>query len=338
MPATALDQIAGQRIALRVEGEDVGGIFAHREHLREGDPPTGREVLDQKAVLPGALHRMLYGRAGPLVGPARQRTAEVAGEDRMGDLVGEDRVEDPFFTPLDRHRPAEHLAGVEDKARSAAGPEMRGDLGLDRTGAVPPRQRFAEPFHREVMTILLGGSADLSRLAVGRRVDDEVRGPMTGGTDPSGPQGEHGSEHHEHRSHEASFQHVGSTSVGINVPFLRHAIAAPAVMPIAGGRTLANRRDREPARFSPGNHGKNDLAATTLRRGGGPTGSAAAARGGGSARSAGWADGRTGGRAGRGAAPRGKPGARAEPGGGLSGHDSPGLPSPPRRSPAEPAP
>ena len=85
------------------------------------------------------------------------------------------------------------------------------------------------------MSILLGGVADLPGLPVGGRLNDEVRGPMAGSTDPSCPEGEHGGEQHEHRSHEDSFQHVGSTSVGSHAPFLRHAIALFRPASIAGG-------------------------------------------------------------------------------------------------------
>jgi hypothetical protein len=192
-------------------------------------------MLDEEAVLPGPLHRMLDGRAGPFVGPARQRAAEVAGEDRVGDLVGEHRVEDPLLAPLDRHRPAKHLAGVEDEARGATGAELRGNLGLDRTGTAPPRQRLAEPLHREIVPVLLGRLADLPGLSVGRGLDDEVRGSMAGGGCRCGGQSQDGCKQHQRRTHEASFQHVGSTSVGRHVPFLRARDRESPVGFIAGG-------------------------------------------------------------------------------------------------------
>ena len=69
---------------------------------------------------------------------------------------------------------------VEDEARGAAGAEVRGDLGLDRAGPAPARQRTARPLDRQVVAILLGGVADPAGERLGRCLDDEVRGPVPG--------------------------------------------------------------------------------------------------------------------------------------------------------------
>ncbi|MFN9960672.1 MAG: hypothetical protein ACK55I_46920, partial [bacterium] len=47
VPPAALDEIAGQRVALRVAGQHVGGIVAHREPVGKGDAAAGGQKLDQ---------------------------------------------------------------------------------------------------------------------------------------------------------------------------------------------------------------------------------------------------------------------------------------------------
>jgi hypothetical protein len=123
----------------------------------------------------------------------------MAGKDGMRDLMGQHGVENPLFASLDRHRPVEHLAIVEDEARRAAGAQIRRDLRLDRTGAAPPRQRATGPLDREILTILFGCITDPAGQGLGRCVHDEIRGAIA--------RGHHGrgmprtAENHQHQAH-----------------------------------------------------------------------------------------------------------------------------------------
>ena len=117
----------------------------------------------------------------PLVGPTGQRPAEVAREDRVRDLVRKHGVENPLLAPLDRHRPVEHLATVENEARGSAGPQVWGDLRGDGARPAPTGQRAASPFNGERVSILLGGIADLAGKGLGWRLNDEVRRAVAGG-------------------------------------------------------------------------------------------------------------------------------------------------------------
>ena len=69
---------------------------------------------------------------------------------------------------------------IEHEARRPAGAEVRGDLGMYRARLRPIRQDGAEPIGRQFAAILLGRAADFLG-QVGRwRLDDKIRGPVSG--------------------------------------------------------------------------------------------------------------------------------------------------------------
>ena len=78
-----------------------------------------------------------------LVGPARQRLAEVAGEDHVGDLVRQHGIEDPLLRTLNRHPPARHLAILKLKRGAPPAPSCGPawtviTQGCDQSGMVLP--------------------------------------------------------------------------------------------------------------------------------------------------------------------------------------------------------
>ncbi len=116
--------------------------------------------------------------APPFVGPARQRLAEVAGEDHVGDFVRQHRVEDPLARALDRHPPAEDFAAVEDERGGPAGAEVRADLDGHHARLRPVGHRLAQPRDGQVAAIVFGRLGNLlGETGVGR-LDDEVGRPL----------------------------------------------------------------------------------------------------------------------------------------------------------------
>ena len=147
-------------------------IVGHGEHLTEGDAPAGAEELVEHLAVFVPFAGMFDAGGAPLVGPAGQRLAEVAGENHMGDLVRQDGIEDPLGRALDRHVPIEHFAAVEDEGGSAAG--AAADLHGHHARLRPVGHRLAEPLDGQVVAIFFGHLGHLAgEVGVGR-LDDEV--------------------------------------------------------------------------------------------------------------------------------------------------------------------
>ena len=77
--------------------------------LSNGMPRPVLRKLREPLLLFGLFGVVLDGRAGPFVGPPRQRTAEMRGENRVRDLVRQHRIEDPLLRSLHGHPPAKNL-------------------------------------------------------------------------------------------------------------------------------------------------------------------------------------------------------------------------------------
>lgn len=119
----------------------------------------------------------LAEQRGPLVGPAGHRAAEVGGEDRVGDLVGEGRGEDPVESALDGHALVRDRAGVETEGRHTPGLAAR-QLDADGARVGPGRQLPAQPLARDRGAAGLGMPGDLACHLGALGLDDEVRGPV----------------------------------------------------------------------------------------------------------------------------------------------------------------
>ena len=79
----------------------------------------------------------------------------------MSNLVWENRVENPFFTALNSHRPVEDFTPIEYETCCATRPERRGYFCRYRTRLAPSRKRLSDPFDGEVVAVLFGSIPDL---------------------------------------------------------------------------------------------------------------------------------------------------------------------------------
>jgi hypothetical protein len=157
-----VDEELGERVALRIEGQDVARVFLHAEHVVEGNAAgrIGLEELDEEFVLLGFLAVVFDGGARAFVGPAGERAAKVRSKNRVCHFVGQDTVEDSFARALNLHRPLAGLVVVEDEARRSARAEAGGDVGPNGAGSGPGRQLMAKPFRGQIAAIRFRGPAD----------------------------------------------------------------------------------------------------------------------------------------------------------------------------------
>src|SRR6185369_4855292 len=128
-----LDEEAGERVALRIQRQDVPWVILHLEQIGEGNPAVGGEKLDEEFVLLALFAFVLDSGAGALVGPARQRAAEVRRENRVRNFVRQHAVKNALARALNVHGPLARCSALKDEAGSAARAETRSNIGFDRT-------------------------------------------------------------------------------------------------------------------------------------------------------------------------------------------------------------
>ncbi len=131
-------------------------------------------------MMPGQFAGVFYRGGAAFVGPAWQRTTEAAGEDHVGDLVRQDRVEDPLGRTLDVHPPTIHLPAVKQEGGGPASSEVRAHVDRHRAGLRPVGHGLTGPENGQLPAILLRSLADLLGQLGIRRLHDEVGCPVTG--------------------------------------------------------------------------------------------------------------------------------------------------------------
>jgi len=126
------DEEARERMALGVQGPQVAGVVSRREEAgqRAQAIPFAEEAAHERLVslLPFGVLRQ---SCRPLVGPARDRRAEVVGEDGVRDLVRQAKGQQPQRRQVGRLCPSSsplnvHANGASSGQRPRPAPRRAG--------------------------------------------------------------------------------------------------------------------------------------------------------------------------------------------------------------------
>ncbi len=128
------DQELNDGMTLSIQGQNVIRVILEREHAIERQGSAAAHKVDEHLLVLVLFRRMLDRGASPFISPARHvhvQWCKVTGQDRMGNLMWQDTIQDTLRRALDGHLPIANIAVVESKTSLTTGAQLRTARDLD---------------------------------------------------------------------------------------------------------------------------------------------------------------------------------------------------------------